>query len=70
MLKTFIKTRTCCPIVFHEEIIAVSQIKNLELTPKMTQKIANFKVSMHFLLKFRQTSWIGTFKRVNKGIGW
>ena len=73
MLKTFFKVKNHCPVVFHEEIIAVLWMKNVSNWHRKSQKTQNFpifKVLKHFLLKFRQTSWIGMFERVKKGKGW
>ena len=67
--------KICCPVGFSEELIGAHwsflNEKGLKLTLKITksQNFPIFKVFMHFLLKFRQTSWIGMFKRMNKGKG-
>ena len=61
MLKTFIKVRLCCPVVFYEQIIAVFRMKtvsNLHQRSQKTQTFKIFKVFKQFLSKLRQTPWI------------
>ena len=58
----------CCPVVFHEEIIAIFWMKMCQIDTEndKTQNFLFFKDFTHFLLKFRQTSWIVMFERVIK----
>ena len=59
----------CCPVGFFEDYNAVFHWKYLKFTPKMTNlDFPNFQKFYAFLLvlKFRQTSCIGMFLRVNK----
>ena len=63
------KKKMCCPVGFSEEFVVVFLLKKSQIDTKMTktQNFPNFKVFMHFLLEFQQTSWIGMFQRVNRG---
>ena len=67
MLKTVVRGRICCAIIFYEELIAVFKLKKkLELEPNLT-KTNNFPVFKNFmqlLSKFRQTSRIEMLKTV------
>ena len=58
--------RMCCPVGFSKELIPVFKLKCLELTQKKRKNTKFFHFSNLHLLKFRQTSWIGMFKKVNK----
>ena len=44
MLKTVVRVRICCAVMFHEELIAVFKLKKLELEPNFTknQYFSNF----------------------------
>ena len=61
--------RVCCPVGFSEDVIAVFKMKNISEKQRSRQKTQNFqtfKVFMHFLSKFRQTSRIEMFETVIK----
>ena len=65
MLKTVIKVKLCCAVVFYEEIIAVFMLKSSQIGTEIDKKPKFFKVFMQFLSNLWQTSWIGMLKRVN-----
>ena len=45
MLKTVVRVRICCAVMFHEDLIAVFKLKKLELEPNLTKKPKIFQFS-------------------------
>ena len=55
MLKTVIKVRICCAVVFYEEKIAIFKLKNFQIgteIDKKTQSFKTFKVFYAIFVKF------------------
>ena len=69
MFRRVNKERVCCPVVFYEEIIVVSKLKNFSNwhrnRPK-TQNFQTFKVFKQFLSNIWQTLWIWMLKSGNQ----
>ena len=53
MLKTVIEVKTCCAVVFYEEIIAVFKLKKSQIGTEIDKKPKIFKLSK-FLCSFCQ----------------
>ena len=67
MLKTVVRVRICCAVMFHEELIAVFKLKKTRIGTEFYKKPKIFQFSKNFmqlLSKFRQTSRIEMLKTV------
>ena len=49
MLKTVIKVRICCPVVFYEEITAAFKLKKTQIGTEIDTKNQNFQTYQVFL---------------------
>ena len=55
MLKTVIKARICCPVVFHKKVIAIFRLKKSQIGTEI-DKTQNFNIFMQFLANYRWPS--------------
>ena len=69
LLKTVIKGRIFCAVVFYEEIIALFELKNLKLKPKMTKnpKLSNFQSFYAVFVEFMTDFFEWNVKKGQQG---
>ena len=66
MLKRFNKAKVRCPVVVYKEVNVVFLERKGRKIDKKPRNFPIFRVFMHFLSEFRQTSWIRMSKTAIK----